>query len=412
MEALADLREDVGEDEDEQERLHDRPDQELAEVAAQDTDVAGEQRAEGLEVRPHSRYSRPVRLRKTVSRLGGRLEASRTGRPSSAAACTSWTRTPSERAACTRTSVLVPLDLDRADAVEPLGALGERRGISLHGQRDQRLGAVPPLQLGGRVDGERLAVVDDRDPLAQLVGLLHVVRREQRRLPGAVEVLEDPPEVDPRLGVDAGGRLVEEEHPRLVHERAGHHQPLRETAREVEDHRVGALGERELLEQLVGSRPGAGARDAEEAAVVVEVLPDGERAVERVRLRDDADLALHVGGVAADVEAGDERAPAGRDDGRREHPDRRRLARAVRAEQAEELAAPHLEVEPVDGDERPVDLAELLGPDRRVPHAENVSHRPDYNALPPGVCPSGQRERAVNPSAQPTEVRILPPPFV
>ena len=27
-----------------------------------------------------------------------------------------------------------------------------------------------------------------------------------------------------------------------------------------------------------------------------------------------------------------------------------------------------------------------------------------------GVCPSGQRERAVNPSAQPTEVRILPPP--
>src|SRR5438874_2398219 len=30
----------------------------------------------------------------------------------------------------------------------------------------------------------------------------------------------------------------------------------------------------------------------------------------------------------------------------------------------------------------------------------------------PGVCPSGQRERAVNPSAQPTEVRILPPPLM
>src|SRR5213075_2346456 len=29
----------------------------------------------------------------------------------------------------------------------------------------------------------------------------------------------------------------------------------------------------------------------------------------------------------------------------------------------------------------------------------------------PGVCPSGQRERAVNPSAMPTEVRILPPPL-
>ena len=31
-----------------------------------------------------------------------------------------------------------------------------------------------------------------------------------------------------------------------------------------------------------------------------------------------------------------------------------------------------------------------------------------YNRAPQGVCPSGQRERAVNPSAQPTEVRILP----
>src|SRR3954467_61571 len=106
VEALADLREDVREDEDEQERLHNRPDQELAEVAAKDADVAGEQRAECLQPGAHSRYSRPVRLRKTVSRLGGRLDASRTGRPSSTAASTSWTRTPSERAACTRTREL------------------------------------------------------------------------------------------------------------------------------------------------------------------------------------------------------------------------------------------------------------------------------------------------------------------
>ncbi len=28
----------------------------------------------------------------------------------------------------------------------------------------------------------------------------------------------------------------------------------------------------------------------------------------------------------------------------------------------------------------------------------------------PGECPSGQRERAVNAPAQPTQVRILPPP--
>src|SRR5437763_10557557 len=41
-----------------------------------------------------------------------------------------------------------------------------------------------------------------------------------------------------------------------------------------------------------------------------------------------------------------------------------------------------------------------------------VEKEQSYNGDPlKGVCPSGQRERAVNPSAQPTEVRILPPPL-
>src|SRR3954468_9488232 len=263
---------------------------------------------------------------------------------------------------------VVPLDLDRANRIEPLRALGEWRGIALDGHGDQRLGAVPALQLRRRVDGERLAAIENRDALAEYVRLLHVVRREQRRLPGAVEVREDPPEIDPGLRVDAGGRLVEEQHLRRVHQRAGQHQPLRETTREAEDHRVGPLGERELLEQVVGARSSAGAGNAEEAAVVVEVLPDRERPVERVRLRDHADLALHVGGVPPHVEAGDERTSSGRDHRGGQHPDRGRLARAVGAEEPEELAAPHLEVEPVGGYEGAVPVVELVGPDRRVPH--------------------------------------------
>ena len=36
---------------------------------------------------------------------------------------------------------------------------------------------------------------------------------------------------------------------------------------------------------------------------------------------------------------------------------------------------------------------------------------PGYNPAPQGVFPSGQRGRAVNPLALPSEVRILPPPF-
>jgi 2-methylisocitrate lyase-like PEP mutase family enzyme len=48
---------------------------------------------------------------------------------------------------------------------------------------------------------------------------------------------------------------------------------------------------------------------------------------------------------------------------------------------------------------------------RLVLRASAANPRRLHLRLSLGVCPSGQRERAVNPSAQPTEVRILPPPL-
>src|SRR5581483_4142422 len=81
-------------------------------------------------------------------------------------------------------------------------------------------------------------------------------------------------------------------------------------ARELQHQRVGALGKRELLEELIRSETRLRARDAEETAVVVEVLPYRQRPVERVRLRDDADLPLDLGGLTANIETGDERPPA------------------------------------------------------------------------------------------------------
>ena len=50
------------------------------------------------------------------------------------------------------------------------------------------------------------------------------------------------------------------------------------------------------------------------------------------------------------------------------------------------------------------------GPRTDHQHVETL-HDVRLQCAAPGVCPSGQRERAVNPSAQPTEVRILPPPL-
>ena len=63
----------------------------------------------------------------------------------------------------------------------------------------------------GRVEREELAVVHDRDPVAELVRLLHVVGREQDGLPFGVHLAEDLPQRDPALRVEPGGRLVEEQ---------------------------------------------------------------------------------------------------------------------------------------------------------------------------------------------------------
>ena len=54
-------------------------------------------------------------------------------------------------------------------------------------------------------------MVDDREPVAELVGLLHVVRGEEDGLAVGVQLAEDLPQRDAALRVEAGGGLVEEE---------------------------------------------------------------------------------------------------------------------------------------------------------------------------------------------------------
>ena len=109
-----------------------------------------------------------------------------------------------------------------------------------------------PLELLGRALDHDLAAADDREPVGELVGLLEVVRGEQDRERLAVgERAELLPHRHARLGIEAGRRLVEEEHAGPVDEperdvEAPLH-PARVGAREP----VGGVGEADELEQLV-----------------------------------------------------------------------------------------------------------------------------------------------------------------
>ena len=141
-------------------------------------------------------------------------------------------------------------------------------------------------------------MVHDRHAIAELVGLLHVVRGQQDRLAVAVQFAHQVPERKTALGVKAGGGLVQEQHGGPVEDRAGDHQSLGHASRKRVNRCVGPVGQLEALEKFVRAPVGFTGREAEQPAVEVEVLDDRQLAVEGVGLRDRADQLLGPRGFA------------------------------------------------------------------------------------------------------------------
>src|SRR5436190_1490768 len=93
------------------------------------------------------------------------------------------------------------------------------------------------------------------------------------------------------------------------------------------------------------------ARESINAREEPDVLIDGEALVQGKALGHVADAPLDAFGVAAHVDAADGRGPARRLEQSAQHANRRRLARAVRAEEAEDLSLADVERQMIDGDE-------------------------------------------------------------
>ena len=64
-------------------------------------------------------------------------------------------------------------------------------------------------------------MVDDGQPLAEPVGLLHVMRGHDEGQPALVQAAQRLPQEAPGLGVEADRGLVEEQHLRVVHQGTG-----------------------------------------------------------------------------------------------------------------------------------------------------------------------------------------------
>ena len=151
------------------------------------------------------------------------------------------------------------------------------------------------------------------------------------------------PEQPPRLRVEADGRLVEQQHLRVVHQGASDEHPLLETSGERRRLRVGLLGELQLVEQPRAARLALAARQTEVAAVEEQDLAHRKVAVEVAHLRHHGDLAPRGDRIARHVDTADLDPSGGGPHQRGQAADRRALAGAVGPEQAEELAAPDRE---------------------------------------------------------------------
>ena len=156
-----------------------------------------------------------------------------------------------------------------------------------------------------RADGDHLAVVDDGDPVAELLRLGHVVRGVEDRHPLVAQredAVEDRP---PALRVDPHRRLVQVQHLGLVQQRDADVDAPLHAAAELVDAVLLPVDEGDELQHLVHALLELVARQPVHAAPEHEVLAGAHVRVQGDVLRDDADGLLDRLGVADDGVPGD-----------------------------------------------------------------------------------------------------------
>ena len=173
-----------------------------------------------------------------------------------AAACRSWStlsmwmKTSSRRGSTSRHDSVPPLPVaavDRADRAFERGAVGSgdmERPAEHGGRLDAGHAAQPPRGgvdvRAGHLEGDEAGMprhlagvalhhdvpVGEIDDAMAALGLVHVVGGDQHGEAFAGEVVDHVPELAARLGVDAGGRLVEQQQLRLVQDAGGEREAL------------------------------------------------------------------------------------------------------------------------------------------------------------------------------------------
>ncbi len=214
--------------------------------------------------------------------------------------------------------------------------------------------------------------------MRQLVRLFEIVGGQQQ---GEALPRQPPhllPHHRPALRIEAGGRLVEEEDRRPVHQTHGQVEAPLHSPRVRVGGAVRRRGHLEQRQQLLDAGAQRRRRQPVELPLQSQVLPPGGGRIDSRRLGHVADPPPHLARPRRDVDAVDAGGASRRRRQRREDAHGRGLARAIGAEQREHLAR-------LDGEGHPVErhhaaavgLAQLAHLDRarRVHPASVIASR-------------------------------------
>ena len=225
-----------------------------------------------------------------------------------------------------------------------------RRGGTAVEAGDDDVVAHAALEVAGRALGDQPAVVDDAHTVGELVGLLQVLgRQKDGHVQFAVQAADLFPHPGPADGIQTGRRLVEEQHLGVVDERGGYVQPALHAPRVGTDRALEGVADvdeaGQVVQPLVDLAPG----QSVEPALQPQKLHPGLLGVEGRLLQGDADAQSDLLGFDRHVMAGNHGAAFARREQGAEHPDGRRLPRAVGPEKAVDLALGDVEIEGFDG---------------------------------------------------------------
>ena len=195
---------------------------------------------------------------------------------------------------------------------------------------------------GRLLQRDQPSLPDDRDAIADALHLRENVRREEDGPAFGLEGVEDLVERPLHQRVEAFGRLVEDRQLGIVLKRLDDADLLAHAARVVADEPFqGGRRQFQPIAQLAAPHR----RTAGQLGEVVEQPFSAERVVERDAARQVADAATDRDAVAHDVEAEHASTAGGRMQKPEQQANRRALPGSVRAEEAEDLALAHDEIE-------------------------------------------------------------------